>query len=376
MLIAEDMHIQSETLSSGAYVCPDLFEREKCAVFQRGWVAVAFEHQLPEPGDALPVDIAGVPVLLWRASDGSVKAYLNVCRHRGAKLIAKPTKLGERVTCSYHAWTYDQKGSLCAAPYAQGKRSGLFARAAACDLDLKPVAVGSWLDTIFVDLSGKAETLHAHIRPLEVLWSNLDVARLRRFHTESGSIAGNWKLAIEAAVDTYHEGFVHASLQHRLVTEGVRPFDDLTGGLLFGLAWSADSGLRSDSPLVPLKAGVTESVRRDSLCFLYPNAQFNLFGGLSVRTIWTPVSVNETHWQSSWYLVDDWATATEYAQPREAILEVWRQIREEDRRVIENVHAGRSCHLELGTNFAPFWEQTGQRFQQLWASSIGEEWHA
>lgn len=374
MTTTEVLQIRPENLTSAAYVNQEVFESERRHVFRRGWSAAAFEHQLPEPGDALPVDVGGVPVLLWRSLNGGVCAFLNVCRHRGAKLVTVPSNLRSRVTCPYHAWTYDQTGRLCAAPFAEGNRSGEFARAEGCDLDLKPIACDSWLDTIFVNISGDAGPLDRHIAPLAEIWGRYRTDRMRRFHSEGGVIAANWKLAIEAAVDTYHEGFVHPSLAHRLTSEGVRPFSDLSGGAMFGMSWAGDNGLRPDFPLIPLTDQSNDADRKDTLCFLFPNAQFNLFGGLSVRTIWTPVTVNETRWESSWYLLDDWAVGDEHEAARESVLNSWRQIREEDRQIVERVHAGRLGGLDVCTNFAPFWEQTGQRFQRMWEQSMGKEW--
>lgn len=349
-----------------AYTSETIYDLEQTQVFGGGWIAAAFEHQIPDAGDAIPVELAGVPLIILRHEDGGVRAFVNICRHRGARVLTKPVRRRKAFTCIYHAWTYGQDGQLKRTPFINGQRDAT----PPCNLGLVPVRCAAWLDLIFVDLSGKAPSLQRHIEPLKPLWDIYDTSRLTPIHHEGGIVAGNWKLAIEAAVDTYHEGFVHRSLSHRLDGDGRRTFDDVGTDALFGIAWQGDSSLRAPVPLAPLAPGVAEGDRRDSLCFLFPNAQFNMFGGLSVRTIWTALAPDRTEWRSTWYLVDDCAADDSFAQVRDEIIRSWREIREEDRRVIELMQAGRRTRMTPPVIFVPFWEQTALRFQQLWAKAI------
>jgi phenylpropionate dioxygenase-like ring-hydroxylating dioxygenase large terminal subunit len=361
---------EARGLPAEAYTSRDLWELEKASVFRGGWVAVAFQHQIAHPGDAIPIEVVGVPLILLRDHDLSVRGFLNICRHRGAKILSKVVRNKKAFTCPYHAWSYGLDGCLKHTPLYDGTRSRNTSVMPPSDANLLPVRTACWLDMIFVSISDGGADFENHVRPLEPLWECYQPNRLSVFHYEMGTIRGNWKLAVEAAVDTYHEGFVHRSLSHRIREDGSSPFEDVGSGAMFGISWQGESSLRSEIPMAPLQIGFQEHDRRDSLCFLFPNAQFNMFGGLSVRTVWMPIAPDCTEWRSSWYMIDEWANDRRREGAREAIINNWREIREEDREIIELLQLGRMSPIVPYVRFAPFWEKTALRFQRLWADCM------
>src|SRR5206468_561195 len=138
-------------------------------------------------------------ILVTRADDGVLRAFLNVCRHRGAVLAEG---CGERNTiqCPYHAWTYDLDGALRSAP--RSEREPSFDKG---ELSLVPASVGTWGPFLFVNADANAAPLEAHLAELpEILARDIDIDALV-FHSRVyfGADA-NWKVVSENFLECYH----------------------------------------------------------------------------------------------------------------------------------------------------------------------------
>ncbi len=101
------------------YTCREALAGEIERLFRRHPLPVAFGCEVAEPGDFLTLDIAGVPVMLIRDDEGTVRGLLNTCRHRGARLLDGAGQVGKAFACPYHNWTYDRCGLLTAQPGAE-----------------------------------------------------------------------------------------------------------------------------------------------------------------------------------------------------------------------------------------------------------------
>src|SRR5215472_1547503 len=108
------------TLPRRAYVSDDFFSRERERIFCRQWFCAGREASVANPGDYRAIDVAGESVVLVRGSDGVLRGFYNVCRHRGSQLVA-PSEgggcFGKTIRCPYHSWTYELDGSLRTAPF-------------------------------------------------------------------------------------------------------------------------------------------------------------------------------------------------------------------------------------------------------------------
>jgi PAH dioxygenase large subunit len=98
--------------SREAFVCDSVYRQELTRVFERSWVFLAHETEIPEPGDYVVRTLGQAPVIVIRNTDGTVKATLNSCRHRGAKLCRSDAGNARRFVCPYHGWTYERDGRL------------------------------------------------------------------------------------------------------------------------------------------------------------------------------------------------------------------------------------------------------------------------
>ncbi len=352
----------ARALPASAYVSDAFFALERDLVFRRHWISVAFGHDIPEPGDAMPITAAGVPLILARDRNGAVNAFHNVCRHRGSSILACPVKGQPTLRCPYHGWAYGLDGRLRATPLWDGKKvtpPGTLDRE---NLGLVKVRSGVWADVIFVNLSGTAPPLEEFVRPVAERWAPYRTEDLRLGLHAAGEIAANWKLGVEGALENYHEDFVHPSLPARIDAEGRKTFTDIADGAMFGFCWSGETALRSETPLIPLRNGENAG-RTDYLSFLFPNTQVNLYGSVSIRVIWTPLTPGRTSIRSSFYVVPEAAEGDAFAAERASMEEYWRNLREEDRLVIEGMQRGRVSPAAGDFRLSPFWEESVHHFQ-------------
>ncbi len=101
---------EARGLPGAAYTSEEFYQLEQERLFPRTWMGVAFAHEIPDPGDAIPVTVAGLPVILLRDKKGEIRAFHNVCRHRAALVLREPEKGLSNLRCPYHAWTYGLDG--------------------------------------------------------------------------------------------------------------------------------------------------------------------------------------------------------------------------------------------------------------------------
>lgn len=189
------------------YSDPEFAKLETEAVFGRSWLFVAHGDQLREPGDYVLVEHLAKPVMLVRQSDGSVKANINTCQHRGAALLTEPSgNTGRRITCPYHSWVYDLGGTLVGYPDAENFR----------ELDpecvnLKSVRCKTWGPLIFINFDSDAEPLVDYLGQVgEDLSEMADLdGRLFLAGTTVRDVPVNWKLPVDANIETYHVNTVH-----------------------------------------------------------------------------------------------------------------------------------------------------------------------
>lgn len=179
-------------------------ERELDVLFHRTPLLLGLSCDWPEPGAFRTFDlIPGRPLVIARGADGVLRAFLNVCRHRGARVVHDGEGNAPRFRCPFHAWTYRNDGTLAAVPFRQA-----FPDVDECGSALTPVGCREWHGMVWVVATAGAEVdLEAHLGTLAPLLAAYEFERAARF-TANDLPATNWKLA----VDTYLEGYHFASL--------------------------------------------------------------------------------------------------------------------------------------------------------------------
>jgi phenylpropionate dioxygenase-like ring-hydroxylating dioxygenase large terminal subunit len=202
-------------LSTLVYTDGELFQREMECVFERGWVYVAHETQLREPGDYVTTRIGREAVVVTRDEDGGLHVLRNRCLHRGVPVCTAPRGNANYFRCPYHGWTYRNDGALVGITFPKGY--GTLADELRRERLEEAAAVDSWAGFVFARLDGpERESLTEHLGGA--------AAYLTRFQEGTPGhrllldevpyryrYRGNWKLQVENTVDAYHPSVTHRS---------------------------------------------------------------------------------------------------------------------------------------------------------------------
>ena len=197
------------TLPSRYYYDSHIFEQEKELVFYDAWICAGRTEEIPHAGDYLLREVADESILVVRTKVGEVKAFYNVCRHRGNRLCSSESGRvsGRAFTCLYHGWTYNLDGELVATPNNDVRPS-----LDGDPLSLYPVAVRLWEGFIFLNLSSNPEPFEPDLGVLEGKLPKYNLANLRIGHRKVYNVKANWKLVLENNVECYHCPKVHPEL--------------------------------------------------------------------------------------------------------------------------------------------------------------------
>ena len=195
-------------LPRAAYLDKDFLRLEYRRWLAPTWLFVARAHEIPHPGDMVPV--RGHPYFVVRGEDGVIRAFHNACRHRGLRLVDRPCNGDGSIVCPYHAWTYGLDGALLTAPHFGGHRKHTADGLDAPNRGLVPVRCEQWHDWIFLNIDGEAEPLDDFVAPLAAKFADVDFGRLQHYLTlDVGPVAANWKLCMENNLEPYHVPVVH-----------------------------------------------------------------------------------------------------------------------------------------------------------------------
>ncbi len=208
MSIPETITPGRATLPWSWYSDPAILQRELQRIFRCSWQYAGHLGELPEPDGYFASATGPVPIVITRDSDGVLRGFVNVCRHRGAVVAAGSAQRGT-LQCPYHAWTYGLDGCLRAAP-----RSGDDPAFDAERMGLRPVSVGTWGPFVFANPDPQAEPLTEALGDLPevVAEHGLDVDALRISRRVSYDIRANWKIALENYLECYHCAVNHPGL--------------------------------------------------------------------------------------------------------------------------------------------------------------------
>ena len=204
-----------EGMLAQAYIDPEIFELEMERIFQRVWIFVGHESQVPKPGDFRRTNVGTKEVILVRQRDNSLKTLFNSCSHRGTRLCAATEGNRTSLICPYHAWTFDLDGTLKGVPDLESYPVTFDISDPSIHLKSTP-KLQSYRGFIFVCLSEQGPNLVDYLGKMTEAIDNLvERSPEQSICIDGGSFrvkySGNWKLHHENANDTVHPGFVHES---------------------------------------------------------------------------------------------------------------------------------------------------------------------
>ncbi len=356
-------------LPASAYTDPDFFAREQSLLFARSWVCIGVLDDVPRPGDAMPVSVAGKELLLVRDGDGAIQVMHNYCRHRGHPILTEPACGLKRLVCPYHAWAYDLDGALRRAPHFDGvgkHRSG----DGAGDLPgLKPVRTATWNRLVFVNLSGDAQSFDDFIAPLNERWGGYDFSTLRHGKGLTYEVGCNWKLAIENFIDFYHLPAVHKGLNsyssmqdHYIIRHDGRFFGE--GNDHYAPQDAAAGALPPFPDLTSELAPKTEA-----LC-LFPNLLITVFNDNLRTIIVEPDGPHRCRERINVFFVGEAAMAPDLDDVREAAVSRFLEFNDEDIGIIEALQKAFAANAFDGGVFSPYFDQNIDHFQTLVRNAV------
>jgi len=206
---------RGRTLDAAFYASGALYRKDLEAVFFSHWIYAGHLSQLAESGCYFLLELGGESVIVARARDGAVRAFANVCRHRGSRICADAAGKTGAFVCPYHAWTYELDGRL------------RMPREMPADFDrarysLKALGCAVFHGMIFINLDAHAPDLQDAFAPLDESFRIYDLANAKVAWRENYPVAANWKLAVENFMECHHCAPAHAEYArfHALTSRG------------------------------------------------------------------------------------------------------------------------------------------------------------
>jgi nitrite reductase/ring-hydroxylating ferredoxin subunit len=249
------------TLPYGWYTDPEILRRERERIFRPAWQYVGHTGQLAHPG-YFATQVGRTPVVVTRDREGALRAFVNVCRHRGFT-VAEGEQRRETLQCPYHAWTYGLDGRLRAAPRSEEEPD--FPQD---ELGLVPVAVETWGPFVFANVGPNPEPLDQALGslPAQVAELGLDVDSLVFNLRWEAEIEANWKIVCENFLECYHCQVAHPG------------FSEVIDVSPEAYVLSSDGRLTTQHGPVRT-ASPTGVLPRSQFHYLWPNLEINIFPG-------------------------------------------------------------------------------------------------
>jgi len=202
------------------YICPEIAANEHRELFRNGPLCVGMSALLPKPGSYFTHDFSGQPLLVTRAADGLVRAFLNVCRHRGAR-VAEGCGAQRSLVCPYHAWSYGLDGAVVARPEEHA-----FAAAPRGQHGLTQLAASERDGLLWVmPQSGAPLELERHLGGLSGQLQAFDLAGFHHFDSRVLQRRMNWKLLVDTFLESYHFCVLHKNSICSIFYDNLTTFD-------------------------------------------------------------------------------------------------------------------------------------------------------
>ncbi len=291
------------TVSGSYYVDPEIFALEQTRIFEQMWCCVAWAKDLASPGDYKVVQVGGEQLIIARNRKKEIRAFFNVCRHRGMRVCTSAEGASRAFQCGYHAWTYDLDGKLIAAPN--------LTKMPDIDRDkygLRGVQVREWLGYVWVCVADEPPSFEETVMG-EVVTRLGDVHNLDNYGIDclelgkriTYDVRANWKLIIENFQECYHCATIHPELTTVLpeFAEGWASQAFVNHGAEFG---EGIEGFTVDGSagLTPLPTIAPDQDRKYYAITIRPNVFLNMVPDHVIVHRMFPVSAEHTVVECDW----------------------------------------------------------------------------
>ncbi len=361
----------AKALPNAAYTDADFLTLENARLFAPHWMLAGFGGRIPNPGDADPVMVADVPVILVRGDDGEIRGFQNVCRHRGARLMEEPCRGKPLITCPYHSWAYDTRGNLRNRPHFFGPEQHDSIRDGSGP-NLFGVRTQVWNDLVFVNISGDAGPLEDFLQPMAERMTGYDMSVLTYAGSTSFDVDANWKFAVENYIEPYHVFALHPRLLNYAPMKVRKPSN--VDGHCFHNEYTVPHMEEGRGEGLPHWPNLPDAWHRRGLWFhMFPSFSVEIYADQFTVFHVIPTGPETTREELHFYLIGDAATSEEHAHGRQDVMNMWHDLNMEDLDALRYLQEGRRAPAYDGGRLSPFWDEAPLAFSRLIAEALVNE---
>ena len=341
------------------YTDPEIYQLELDRIVTRNWILAGHASQIPDAGDYLVFSLANESAIIVRAKDGRVRAFANVCRHRGSLVCLENRGNKRKFECPYHGWTYDLDGKLIAARSMQGGFNKE-------EYGLHPVSLKLLGGLVFVCFCDDPPSLEGAQRNLAEPMAMFDFENLKVAASKTYPIAANWKLAIENYQECYHCATAHPEyakmhtlmldpqkrdriqgpmrqrmaacglkdIEHDFIDTYAKPGEQGYGYSRTALFEGYKTGSRDGEPVAPLLGELKDYDGGASDFTLGPFTFFLAYSDHVVGYVFSPVDHRNCQCKIHWFVRKDAVEGKDY--DRDELMWLWDVTTHADEKIIVN----------------------------------------
>ena len=353
-----------------------LIERKK--LFEDKWIVIGVASSLPNIGDAKPIDLLGIPILIVRTKNNQIKVFHNICSHRGVKLVREPGKIKNLIRCPYHSWSYDLEGQLKATPHIGGMNIHQSPKFQKSKSNLKEIRSYIWLDLIMININNNEISFEEYIKPLSERWERFWPIKDRDliYHADDFGYFKldakcNWKFAIENYCESYHLPWVHPGLNSYSKLEDHYHIQGLPnrfagqGTVVYNPRFRGKEKFPCFPNWPKDKENIAEYVA------LFPNVMLGIHKDHYYAYWLEPVNHEYTlEHMEIYYVGDEAAYSEKFKSLRAQNHKQWEDIQKEDVDIIQGMQIGRNSPAYNGGNFSPVMDNPTHHFHKWVATNL------
>ena len=371
--ISEANGLPNECYTSKEYT---LIERKK--LFEDKWIVIGVASSLPNIGDARPIDLLGMPILIVRTKNNQIKVFHNICSHRGVKLVREPGKIKNVIRCPYHSWSYNLDGELIATPHIGGMdihQSPDFEKSKS---NLKEIRSYIWLDLIMININNNEISFENYIKPLSDRWEKFWPLKDRKLIKHSKDFGYfqltakcNWKFAIENYCESYHLPWVHPGLNSYSKIDDHYHIQGLPNRFAGQGTEVYNPRLKGNKKFPCFPNWPKKKEKIAEYIALFPNVMLGIHKDHFYAYWLEPVNHEYTiEHMELYYVGENAANSKKFKSLRKQNHKLWKDIQKEDVDIIQRMQIGRNSPSYNGGNFSPVMDNPTHHFHKWVATNI------
>ena len=369
---------QAHGLPNECYTSKEYTLVERKKLFEDKWIVIGSASSLKEAGDAKPIDLLGIPILIVRTKENQIKVFHNICSHRGLKLVNKPGKIKNVIRCPYHSWSYNLDGELMSTPHIGGMNIHEAPKFEKSKSNLKEIRSHIWLDLIMININNNEISFEEYIKPLSDRWEKFWPVKDRDLINHSKDYGYfklnakcNWKFAIENYCESYHLPWVHPGLNSYSKIEDHYHIQGLPnrfagqGTVAYNPRFVGNEKLPCFPSWPKHKENIAEYIA------LFPNVMLGIHKDHYYAYWLEPINHELTlEHMEIYYVGEEAANSKKFKSLREQNHKQWEDIQKEDVDIIQGMQIGRNSPVYNGGNFSPVMDNPTHHFHKWVVNNI------